>query len=262
MKLARLVINKVLSVLGLTLVRKSRIDSLLPYFSQRFEGEDALNFAVARSMQNRDSLYNLWLAGSYCAANNLEGAFVECGVWRGASMQLLAHNLIHNDDQDRELYLFDTYQGMTPPSDADVRIKDSRPADELGWQIQDLPNEIAYLAGVPAFATLEDVKSGFENIDISNNRIHLIVGDVLTTIPKYAPEKICILRIDTDWFESTKYSLEHLYPRLTVGGVLILDDYDYWSGARRAVNEYFKSIGTEPFLFHQGGGGRIYLKQH
>ena len=262
MSLLRYVVSRALNAFDLTISRKSRIDSLLPDFNQRFEGEDALNFAEARSMQNRESLYNLWLAGSYCAANHLEGAFVECGVWRGASMQLLAHNLIQNNDLHRELYLFDTYQGMTPPSDADVRIKDSRLAAELGWQIQDWQKEIGFMSGVPAFATLEDVKSGFENIDISNNRLHFIVGDVLTTIPKYAPEKICILRIDTDWFESTKHILEHCYPRLTTGGVLILDDYDYWGGAKRAIDEYFESIETKPFLFHQGGGGRIYLKQH
>ena len=177
-------------------------------------------------------------------------------------MQLLAHNLIQNNDLHRELYLFDTYQGMTPPSDADVRIKDSRLAAELGWQIQDWQKEIGFMSGVPAFATLEDVKSGFENIDIASKRLNFVVGDVLATIPKHAPEKICILRIDTDWFESTKHILEHCYPRLTTGGVLILDDYDYWGGAKRAIDEYFESIETKPFLFHQGGGGRIYLKQH
>ena len=70
-------------------------------------------------------------------------------------------------------------------------------------------------------------------------RIHFVEGKVEDTIPAHAPERIALLRLDTDWYESTRHELEHLYPRLSRGGVLIIDDYGHWQGARQAVDEYF-----------------------
>jgi hypothetical protein len=79
------------------------------------------------------------------------------------------------------------------------------------------------------------------------SRIHFVKGKVEETIPDRAPEGIALLKLDTDWYESTKHELSHLYPRLTVGGVLIIDDYSWWRGAGEATDEYFREHGPAPF---------------
>jgi O-methyltransferase len=92
-------------------------------------------------------------------------------------------------------------------------------------------------------------------------RVHLVEGRVEDTLPAAAPEEIALLRLDTDWYESTKHELVHLYPRLSPGGVLILDDYGHYEGARRAVDEYFESAGGRPLLTRVDYTGRVGIKR-
>ena len=79
--------------------------------------------------------------------------------------------------------------------------------------------------------------------------------------PAASPPSIALLRLDTDWYESTYHELVHLYPRLSVGGILIIDDYGYWQGARRAVDRYFAEQGTRVFLSRIDETGRLAVKQ-
>jgi hypothetical protein len=88
-------------------------------------------------------------------------------------------------------------------------------------------------------------------------RIHFHTGMVEDTIPRLAPERIAILRLDTDWYVSTKHELEWLWPRLSSGGVLIIDDYGHFTGARKAVDEFF---GGQTFLFRIDYTGRLVTK--
>ena len=98
-------------------------------------------------------------------------------------------------------------------------------------------------------ATLDDVKKGFAEVDFPANRIHYVVGKVEDTVPDQAPETIAILRLDTDWYESTRHELEHLYERLAPGGVLILDDYGMWQGSKDASWELgHRQTGALPAL--------------
>jgi hypothetical protein len=133
-----------------------------------------------------------------------------------------------------------------------VRRADGRPASEL-------------LAGaapdskVVAAASLEEVQAGFSDVGYPAERLHFVVGRVEDTIPEAAPSRIAILRLDTDWYESTRHELEHLYPRLSPGGVLLLDDYGYWEGARRAVDEFLEAT-REPLLLTRMASGRIAVK--
>jgi O-methyltransferase len=252
-------IYMVLSRFGLKLVRDGSFNNSLTQFDETFEGSEALNACWKRSMQTKDSLYNLWQTGSYLHANDIEGDYVECGVWRGASMQLLARQIVEQHLSTKTMWLYDTFAGMTQPTDVDKRVKDDRSAEELGWDASKL-EPIAYMSGVPAFATLNDVKDGFSQMGVDLQNLNFIIGDVLETIPREIPEKISLLRIDTDWYESTKHILMNLYPRVAIGGVVILDDYDYWSGARKAADEFFSTIGLNPLLIRQAGGGRLFVK--
>jgi O-methyltransferase len=205
------------------------------------------------TMTGHDKMYALIQAVRYVTRHRIPGDVVECGVWRGGSMQAVARTLLAAGDTTRDLHLFDTYEGMPPPSDRDLRRSDERSAEEL------LAEESREDSKVWAVATLDDVKDGFSRLDYPAERVHFVKGKVEDTIPGHAPEQISILRLDTDWYESTRHELEHLYPRLSPGGVLLLDDYGYWEGAREAVDEFLEQSG-ERLLLMRMASGRLAVK--
>ncbi|MFM9367034.1 TylF/MycF/NovP-related O-methyltransferase [Streptomyces sp. Da 82-17] len=204
-----------------------------------------------RTMTSPEKLNAFILAIRHVVAHDIPGDIVECGVWRGGSMQACAKTLLSLGATDRHLYLFDTYEGMTPPTEVDVR-RDGRPAQEL-LEIQGKDRPIW------AVADLDDVKSGFESVPYPEERMHYVVGKVEETVPDQAPEQISILRLDTDWYASTKHELDHLYDRLSPGGVLLIDDYGYWQGSRQAVDEFLERTG-ERLLLLRMDEGRIAVK--
>ncbi|MFF0743246.1 TylF/MycF/NovP-related O-methyltransferase [Streptomyces sp. NPDC004111] len=213
--------------------------------------KDIIRAVKPFSMTSPERLNAFILATRHIVKHNIPGAIVECGVWRGGSMQACAKTLLAEGVEDRELYLFDTFEGMTPPTDEDKRL-DGRSAQELlDIQGKDRP--------IWAVATLDDVKSGFEKVPYPAERIHYVQGKVEDTVPGEAPEQISILRLDTDWYASTKHELEHLYSRLVSGGVLLIDDYGYWQGSRQAVDEFLEETGEQLLLLRMDEG-RIAIK--
>jgi O-methyltransferase len=205
------------------------------------------------TMTGPDKLFALIQTVRYVARHQIPGDVVECGVWRGGSMQAVARALMAAGDTSRDLHLFDTYEGMPPPSEKDTRRRDERTAAEL------LAEESPEDSIVWAVASLDDVQDGMSKVGYPSERVHFVKGKVEDTIPEHAPEQISILRLDTDWYESTKHELEHLYPRLSPGGVLLLDDYGYWEGAREAVDEFLDSTG-ERLLLMRMASGRLAVK--
>jgi O-methyltransferase len=187
---------------------------------------------------------------------DVPGAIVECGVWKGGSMMAAALTLLKNDATDRELYLFDTFAGMPPPTDEDEFSAYDGYDPTRHWsrrQRSDGTNEWHH---VPA----ERVRANVLSTGYPDDRVQLVEGRVEDTIPGNAPEEIAVLRLDTDWYASTRHELEHLYPRLVPGGVLILDDYGHYEGARRAVDEYFDAHGGRPLLSRIDYTGRMAVK--
>jgi O-methyltransferase len=110
-----------------------------------------------------------------------------------------------------------------------------------------------------AIASLDDVRDGFSSVDDPRELVHFVEGKVEDTIPDRAPEEIAILRLDTDWYESTRHELTHLYQRLAPGGVLIIDDYGTWKGSKDATDEFVAETG-EPLLLVRTGRGRAAVK--
>ncbi|MET9731000.1 TylF/MycF/NovP-related O-methyltransferase [Streptomyces sp. NPDC006458] len=203
------------------------------------------------SMTPPERINALVLATRYVVRHRIPGAVVECGVWRGGSMHAVARTLLSLGAPDRDLFLFDTFVGMPPPSEHD-RSRDGEPAARLLAE-----SEEGSL--IRAVASLEDVKSAFGRIPYPKERIHYVQGLVEETVPGGAPEQISILRLDTDWYASTRHELEHLYPRLVSGGVLLIDDYGTWQGARQAVDEFLERTG-ERLLLLRMDEGRIAVK--
>jgi hypothetical protein len=92
------------------------------------------------------------------------------------------------------------------------------------------------------------VREAVLSVGYPEEKIHFVQGPVEETLPENAPEEIALLRLDTDWYASTKHTLVHLYPRVAPGGVLIVDDYAYWQGARQAVDEYVQENNVSVLL--------------
>jgi O-methyltransferase len=203
------------------------------------------------TMTGNDKLHALISATKYIHRYKIPGAVVECGVWRGGSMHAVARALDTDNDHSREIYLFDTFEGMVEPTDKDLRHDGLAASHMLKSSKRD--------ANVWAYASLEDVQDGFTRVPYPTKRIHYIQGPVEKTVPDAAPEQIALLRLDTDWYESTKHELEYLYPRLVSGGVLFIDDYGWWKGSRTATDEFLAQIG-EPLLLIRTGSGRVALK--
>jgi O-methyltransferase len=178
-------------------------------------------------------------AARYISRRGIPGAIVECGVWRGGSMMAAALALLEMKD-DRDLYLFDTFAGMTAPTQHDIDFTGAAAEPHFAASAADDHNEWCY-------ASIEDVRRNLLSTGYPEAKCHFIMGDVLTTIPFEELNQIAVLRLDTDWYESTLHELHHLYPKLTRGGLLIIDDYGHWQGCHKAVEEYFMS--RPPFMF-------------
>jgi O-methyltransferase len=194
-------------------------------------------------------------AVDYVVDRGVEGDLVECGVWRGGSMMAAALALQARGDVGRDLYLFDTFTGMTEPGEADEPSPYDGYSMHRRWRM--LSRAGKEWAGVP----VEVVRDNLVTTGYPADRLKLVPGKVEETLPAAAPERIAILRLDTDWYESTKHELETLYPRLSEGGVLIIDDWGHYAGARRAVEEFFAEAGDRPLLTRIDYTGRIAVKR-
>jgi O-methyltransferase len=192
----------------------------------------------------------------YCVRRELPGAFAECGVWRGGSVLAMIITLQELDRSDRDIYLFDTFEGMTRPSEKDTSPYD-RPALELWEESRTQPWPELF---DPRTFSEEAVRETVLGTGYPEQRLHFIRGPVEETLPKRAPDRLALLRLDTDWYESTRHELFHLFPRLTDGGVLIVDDYGHWDGCKRAVDEYFAEQARPVLLNRIDYAGRIAVK--
>jgi hypothetical protein len=193
----------------------------------------------------------------HAVRTGVPGAVVECGVWKGGSMMAAALTLIRLGATDRDLYLFDTFQGMPPPTEEDAFSAYDGYSPMRHWRRRRRDGGANSWHYVPA----DEVRAAVLSTGYPAERVHLVEGRVEDTLPTAAPGEIAVLRLDTDWYESTKHELVHLYPLLSPGGVLILDDYGHYEGARRAVDEYFDSAGGRPLLTRVDYTGRVGIKR-
>jgi hypothetical protein len=245
-----------------------------PYPADLTAAERALCVSVAPfTMTGPDRVIALANSVKYVVHNAIPGAIVECGVWRGGSMMAAARTLLEIGAADRDLYLFDTFEGMTPASDID-RDALGRSGSKILAASPRVPDFRARVADFSRYAlgsadetfnmwciaSEDDVRQNMSSTGYPSDRVHLVKGRVEDTIPTHAPERIALLRLDTDWYASTKHELDHLYARLSPGGVLIIDDYGTWEGARRAVDEFFATQCPRPLLHRIDQSGRCCVK--
>lgn len=193
----------------------------------------------------------------HCVRAGRKGAFVECGVWRGGSVLAMALTLLELDAADREIYLYDTFEGMTEPTERDTSPY-QEPASKTWRDSGGEPWKDFLFDGERN--SVEAVRELLAGAGYPEGLLRFVEGPVERTVPATVPDRIALLRLDTDWYESTWHELEHLYPRLVPGGVLIVDDYGHWDGCRRAVDEYFATVAEPVLLNRIDYAGRIAIK--
>lgn len=178
----------------------------------------------------------------YVSSNKIDGAFVECGVWKGGQIFAGLSQLLNNGDKSRDVFLFDTFAGMTEPSEIDIDLRGNSAISQLKELEKSADNLWAKVES-------DFIENHLKTIAYPRGRIRFIVGDVRKTLLNDVnlPDQISVLRLDTDWYDSTYIELEILYPRLNVGGILLIDDYGHWNGARTAAEDYFRLRGINPF---------------
>ncbi|OCP37484.1 TylF/MycF/NovP-related O-methyltransferase [Ensifer sp. LC163] len=202
------------------------------------------------TMTSKEAMYALYKAVEYVVRGNLSGAFVECGVWKGGSALLAAHAFHLFERSAREIWLYDTFEGMSEPTEVDVDVTGTTAKQYMDVYGDD---------GKWCYAGLESVKSVFADEGLHTG-VNFIQGDVVETLKHQRPNSISILRLDTDWYESTRAELEYLYDLVVPGGVLIFDDYGHWRGSRQAVDEFFSSR-TPLYLQRIDPGVRLAIKR-
>jgi hypothetical protein len=248
-------VRKILHSFGLDVVRHRPLPAA-PSLPPDLVDEDraVLERIAGYTMTSVERQIALVQAVRYLSRRGVEGCCIECGVWRGGSSMAIALTLAQEGDTGRRLYLFDTYEGMTPPTAADTtmdgvsaRTHLDRDADKTGnWCV----------------AGLDEVRGNMASTGYPPDRVHFVKGAIEATIPAQAPDgPIALLRLDTDWYESTRHELTHLFPLLVEGGILVIDDYGHWAGARKAVDEYFGGQPRHFYLHRIDYTGRLLIKR-
>ncbi|MEY2467880.1 MAG: O-methyltransferase [Actinomycetota bacterium] len=188
----------------------------------------------------------------HIAQRKVPGAVVECGVWRGGSMMAAAMTLIEQGDTSRDLYLFDTFTHMPPAGPEDIKAS--------GRKVSDI-EQSGEASPIFDYIPIDEVRAGMLSTGYPAERIHLVQGMVEDTIPSQAPDAVALCRLDTDYYESTKHEMDHLYPRISTGGALLIDDYGEFLGARKAVDQFFDGQPQpRPFFHRIDHAARLVLK--
>lgn len=235
-----------------TIRQRSRLHKEMRDLSD--DDRDIIGRVLPFTMLSPDRLYAFMQATRHVVQTNVPGAIVECGIWKGGAVMASLLTMRQMNASDREYFLYDTFEGMPPPTSADIQHDGE--ALEAAFARRKLSE------GTSSWCRGEysEVERNLRSTGYPASRIQLVKGRVEETIPVIMPDQIAVLRLDTDWYASTRHELEHLYPRLSTGGVLIVDDYGHWRGARRAVDEYFASHRIPMLLHRTDYTGRVGVK--
>ena len=214
-----------------------------------------LNNIKDYTMTSIPSQWSLIQSINHVIRNNVEGSFVECGIFRGGNVILMS-KLLEAHKVEKKIFAYDTFQGMPLPGKDDLDLRGNNSVNKF-LELKNSENEGSQWC----YCNIEDVKSNIKKFNINYlKNINFIKGKVEETLldVKNLPKKISLLRLDTDFYSSTKTELNILYPLLSKKGVLIIDDYGHFKGAKKAVDEFFDI--NRIWLHRVDYSTRIYIK--
>ena len=251
-------INKLLAVFDLELRRRAAIphvpyDPQMPVEANEYE-RNIINECGKFSMTGSVRMWALVQSMKHISNNKINGAFVECGVWKGGNLALM-QRFCDDHKIDKSIYGYDTFEDMTEATSDDIDLHGVYASDEMNSTVK-----TENIHNIHSFVGLQQVEKNLKTLNCLKG-IRLIKGRVEETliIPENLPSEISILRLDTDWYESTKIELQVLFPRLVKGGILIIDDYGHYQGAQKAVDEYFR--GQNVWLHYVDYTCRLMIKK-
>lgn len=243
-------VSKTLKGFGYSLERISPVD-----ISRESEFLDIYALCKPFTMTSIERMFALYTAVRYVVDSKTPGNFVECGVWKGGSSMMIAKVLANSNITDRKIYMYDTFEGMSAPGEFDKSIDDETAAQQMKNSSK------ADQESVWCYAPIDEVRQNMAKTGLPASQTVLVQGMIENTLKAGAhADGISLLRLDTDWYESTRHELEHLYPRLAPNGVLMIDDYGHWQGCRKAVDEYFAAEKINLLLSRVDYTGRMAIK--
>ena len=257
MKYLKKLLHKFFAIFNLKITKLNYGHKDFPIVEASQDEISILNISAKYSMTSLARRWALINAIKYVKNQKIDGDFVECGVWKGGNL-IIFNNLNRKYNLNKKIFGYDTFSGMSEPTIHDNNFLNINAKKE--WEKNKKENNIN--TSFNCYSSLDEVKNNIKNCseEKSIEKINLVLGKVEETLIKQEnlPKNISILRLDTDWYESTKIELEILYPKLTKGGVLIIDDYGQWKGSRKAVDEYF--FGKDVVLHYIDFSCRMMIK--
>jgi O-methyltransferase len=263
------IINRALAPLGVYVGRVHRGPPAPIEYDYDFEADamDAVRRVRSHTMLPHGVLISLWQHVRHLEVNRIPGAYVECGVWKGGAVGLMAQGNMRYSPARRELHLFDAFTDICEPDDAVDGTKALAQARE--WSRTGAGGTKGQLRAMTGFydrygghGTRAVCEQLLHSIGYPPEHVHIHEGwfqDTFTTSASQV-ESIALLRIDADWYAATRLCLETFYERVTPGGIVVIDDYGTYEGCRRAVDEYLSKHGPPPFLHHVSKDVRYLVK--
>lgn len=249
MKFIKTLINKFLKLFNLTIIRSSSLNKLNleilkePIIEQEYKDLIKKIEIVYGQNYSSHSLYTVYTLCRYLHSNKIEGDIIECGVYQGVCIAMILAYFSSKNDFSRDIYLYDTFEGMTKPSQLDYYFLNSK----------------KLLTG-DNYCSIDNVKKNLSYFDYKSEKTHYIKGDVMTTLNDKRHKKISLLRLDTDFYESTYHELKVLHKNVIKNGFIIYDDYGHWRGQFEAVNLFHKKSGTNPLMIRTSRKERLEIK--
>ncbi len=231
-------------------IHRIMVSKIMPDMTPRFR--EIYDKCHKYTITSVERMYALYEATKYVIKNGVKGDIVECGVYKGGSVMVIAYTLLQLGVNNRKIWLYDTYAGMTKPTTHDRYVwSGNSPLPKWKTLARGALNLWDYFP-------LEKVRANVFSTGYPSCNFKFVKGDVCRTLDSVVPKRISLLRLDTDFYESTKKELMILYPLISRGGVLLVDDYGYCEGARKAVDEYLR--GKAVYLHRVDYSGRVLLK--
>lgn len=244
------------------LIRKSKSlirDSRVTDWPIETNEIDKVNFGLVKPYTgiSKNRAFALMQAIRYIIDNKIPGDFVEFGVAKGGSAMLIALTLRSLGVEDRDIYLYDLFGERPKYSEWDVEIESGKSVRDY-YDLVDKGDKQAAMNW--EFYSAKEVLKNLRTTGYVESKIHLIQGDVCETLNTFSHNQVALMRLDTDFYDSTKHELTTLYPKLVDRGVVIIDDYGHWQGARKATEEFLIDLPTQPLLFYIDSTARQFLK--
>lgn len=237
------IVRKLVNKCGIKLERMDKIEEAIKTDKDFMEiYEQCKDY----SMNTVPALYQLWKSVIYIIENNIPGDFVECGVLRGGNIRLIALTLQSMGITSRNIWVYDTFEGMEGFSEEDKIVGGANPIILNKKELESLT------------CSIEEVKENVYSTDYPQRNFIFVKGDVEKTLKDTTPRQVSLLRLDTDYYRSTLAGLKYLYPLVTSNGVVIFDDYGTFAGSKKAVDDYFEDVPI--LLMHIDHTTRLMLK--